>query len=139
MRYLSLSGLRWAKKTGIFILGTLTLMTFDINTKLLIKDYWPAVHFVEQCVLRESRMDPKEKLLHCSFLHSDSTIPFFTYFSKSAYPRRERERSTQFGEEASTDHPIGIGVNAKIGYNFVIFNDLWGHTYLNKIFAYSWC
>ena len=33
MRCLSLSGLRWAKKIGIFILGTLTLMTVDFLTK----------------------------------------------------------------------------------------------------------
>ena len=34
---LSLSGLRWAKKTGIFILGTLTLMTvgFTLIVNLL--------------------------------------------------------------------------------------------------------
>ena len=31
MQCLSLSGLRWAKKTGIFILGTLTLMTVEID------------------------------------------------------------------------------------------------------------
>ena len=34
MRWLSLSGLRWAKKTGIFILGTLTLMTVGLDTLL---------------------------------------------------------------------------------------------------------
>ena len=34
MRCLSLSGLRWAKKTGIFILGTLSLMTVGLDTLL---------------------------------------------------------------------------------------------------------
>ena len=32
MRCLSLSGLCWAKKTGIFILGTLTIMTVAKRT-----------------------------------------------------------------------------------------------------------
>ena len=32
---ISLSGLRWAKKTGIFILGTLTLMTVGFSTLFL--------------------------------------------------------------------------------------------------------
>ena len=49
--------------------------------------------------------------------------------------KRERdgewERTTQFGGEASTDNPIGEG------WTFVTFNDLWGHTYPNEIFAYS--
>ena len=43
-----------------------------------------------------------------------------------------------FEVEAPMDHPIGKGwVNAKIGWTFVTFYDLWGHTYLNGIFANS--
>ena len=33
MRYLSISGLRWAKKTGIFIIGILKIMTVDTGPK----------------------------------------------------------------------------------------------------------
>ena len=36
MRCLSPSGLRWAKKTGIFILGTLKLMTVDFSANNLV-------------------------------------------------------------------------------------------------------
>ena len=46
----------------------------------------------------------------------------------------EKEKYTQFGREASTDHPLGKGwVNAKIGWTFVTFNDLWGHNSLKEI------
>ena len=50
---------------------------------------------------------------------------------------RKREIHTIW-REASMDHPLGKGwVNAKIGRNFVTFNDLGGHTSVNEIFAYS--
>ena len=40
MRCLSLSGLRWAKKTGIFILGILALMTVDyISLSIWLSSY----------------------------------------------------------------------------------------------------
>ena len=38
MRCLSLSGLSWAKKTGIFIIGTLTIMTVGICAFRLVEE-----------------------------------------------------------------------------------------------------
>ena len=52
---------------------------------------------------------------------------------------KDKERYTQFGG-GSTNGPSNRGrvgwVNAKIGWIFVSFNDLWGRNYLNEIFAY---
>ena len=47
----------------------------------------------------------------------------------------ERDRSTQVGG-GNINGPSNRGrVNAKIGWTFETFNDLWGHTNLNEIFA----
>ena len=46
MRCLSLSGVGWAKKTGIVILGTPTIMTVGMN-EILIATSWPKLLYMD--------------------------------------------------------------------------------------------
>ena len=49
MQCLSLSGLIWAKKTGIFILGTLTIMTVDWDLIIIILEILKKISNIILC------------------------------------------------------------------------------------------
>ena len=49
----------------------------------------------------------------------------------------EWEKYTHVGKHQQTIHKGKAWVNAKIGWVVRTFDDLWGRTYLNEIFAYS--